>query len=111
MYARGYAYFDRMLPKLGLISDGKPQRQKASFFCLENDHWRIIGLDTGYGSIGLPLVEYIGQPSYALRSERIDWLRKVRPPPDHSPRGIILLAHHQYYFSYHYWQSEQAKPL
>jgi len=111
MYARGYAYFDRMLPKLGLISDGKPQRQKASFFCLENDHWRIIGLDTGYGSIGWPLVEYIVQPSCALRTEQIDWLRKVVQPRDDDSRGIILLSHHQYYSRYDYWYPKQAKQL
>jgi hypothetical protein len=69
MYARGYAYFDRMLPKLGPISDGKPRGQKASFFCLENDYWRIIALDTGYNSIGWPLVEYIVQPACELRPE------------------------------------------
>jgi len=57
MYARGYAYFDRMLPRLGLRTDGKPQGQKASYFCLENDHWRIIALDTGYDSIGWPFIE------------------------------------------------------
>ena len=54
MYARGFAYFDRMLPTLGLITNGKPLGQKASFFCLENEFWRIIALDTGYNSIGLP---------------------------------------------------------
>jgi hypothetical protein len=40
MYARGFAYFDRMLPALGLIANGKPLGQKASFFCLENEFWR-----------------------------------------------------------------------
>ena len=30
MYARGKAYFDLMLPKLGLINGGKPSGQKAS---------------------------------------------------------------------------------
>jgi hypothetical protein len=96
MYARGFAYFDRMLPTLGLIANGKSLGQKASFFCLENEYWRIIALDTGYGSIGLPLLEYVFQPSCALQSEQIDWLRKVvRPSPD-DKRGIILLTHHQY---------------
>jgi hypothetical protein len=56
MYARGYAYFDRMLPRLGPITNGKTHGQKASYFCLENQHWRIIALDTGYDSIGWPLL-------------------------------------------------------
>jgi hypothetical protein len=49
MYARGFAYFDRILPALGPMLHGKPCAQKASFFCLENEYWRIIGLDTAYG--------------------------------------------------------------
>jgi hypothetical protein len=60
MYALGgSAYFDRMLPTLGLIEGGFSQGQKASFFCLENEFWRVIALDTGYNSVGLPLLEYI----------------------------------------------------
>jgi Calcineurin-like phosphoesterase len=111
MYARGRAYFDRMLPKLGLISQGKPRGQGASFFCLENEHWRIIALDTGYSSIGWPLVEYFVQPACALRPEQIDWLRNVVRPRDDDPRGIILLTHHQYYSRYDYWYPQQARQL
>ena len=111
MYARGYAYFDRVLPKLGLMSDGKPLGQKASFFCLENNYWRIIGLDTGYNSIGWPIIEYVFRPDCALRPEEIEWVRKVvRPRPD-DPRGIILLTHHQYYSRYDFWYPKQAIQL
>lgn len=39
MYSGGYAYFDIALPRLG---------QDASYFCLENANFRLIGLDTGY---------------------------------------------------------------
>jgi hypothetical protein len=46
MYARGYGYFDLMLPRLGLNHAGVPNGQKASFFCLQNERWRIIGLDS-----------------------------------------------------------------
>lgn len=111
MYARGFAYFDRMLPKLGLISNGKPQGQKASFFCLENDHWRIIALDTGYNSIGWPLVEYFVQPACDLRPEQIAWLREIVRPRKDDPRGIILLTHHQYYSRFDDWYPNQAKQL
>ena len=64
MYARGFAYFDRILPTLGLVSHGKPCGQKASFFCLENEYWRIIGLDTAYDSVGWPLLEYFVRPAF-----------------------------------------------
>jgi hypothetical protein len=111
MYALGYAYFRNMLPALGLRKNGRPLGQKASFFCLENDHWRIIALDTGYNSIGWPVLEYIFQPSCALRPEQIDWLRNVVRPHKDDPRGIIILGHHQYYSRYDYWYPKQAKQL
>jgi Calcineurin-like phosphoesterase len=111
MYARGMAYFDRMLPALGVIIDGVRHRQKASFFCLENDYWRIIALDTGYNSLGWPIIEYFHEPACALRPEQIDWLRTVVRPRENDPRGIILLTHHQYYSRYDYWYPTQARQL
>ena len=56
MYALGYGYFDHILPKLGV--SGSPRGQRASYFCLENDHWRIIALDTSYNSVGAPILEH-----------------------------------------------------
>src|SRR6266478_4495208 len=101
MYALGEAYFEVFLPTLGLrpAPDVKPGGQKASFFCLENEFWRVIGLDTGYNSIGLPILEYIFSPSCKLRNEELQWLQsKVNPKAD--KRGLILLTHHQYCSSF-----------
>jgi hypothetical protein len=111
MYARGIAYFDRILPQCGLISNGKPLGQKTSFFCLENEHWRIIALDTGYDSIGWPLVEYVVQLACALVPEQIEWLRNVVFAKHDDPRGIILLTHHQYYSRYDDQYPKQAVQL
>ena len=111
MYARGFAYFDRMLPTLGLLANGKPLGQKASFFCLENKYWRFIALDTGYNSIGWPLLEYIIQPDCALRPEELDWLRNVVRPREDDPRGIVLLIHHQYFSRYDEWYTKQVDQL
>jgi hypothetical protein len=111
MYARGYAYFDRMLPRLGPITNGKTHGQKASYFCLENQYWRIIALDTGYDSIGWPLLEYVFQSACPLRPEQIDWLRTVVRPRADDPRGIILLTHHQYYSAYDNWYPRPARQL
>ncbi len=97
MYALGEAFFDVFLPALGLRPSpgSKPLGQKASFFCLENDFWRVIGLDTGYNSIGIPVLEYIFSPSCNLRKEELEWLQnKVNAKGD--KRGLILLTHHQY---------------
>ena len=97
MYALGYAYFDLMLPKLGVVAGGKPKGQRASFFCLENNHWRIIALDTGYNSIGWPIIDFFFTPRSALRPENIEWLRETVRPRKDDARGIILLTHHQYF--------------
>jgi hypothetical protein len=99
MYALGNAYFDLFLPTLGMRPSvgQKPSGQKASFFCLENEFWRIIGLDTGYNSLGVPVLEYLFSPSCSLRNEELEWLKdQVKIQGDPKERGIVLLTHHQY---------------
>ena len=94
MYSSGKSYFTELLPYMGVYAGpGTAQRQEASFFCLENDHWRIIGLDTGYTSL-TGWIGWIPNPSMRLRDEQLTWLRDtVRLGDDH--RGIIFLSHHQ----------------
>jgi hypothetical protein len=94
MYAQGKAFFTELLPELGLRG-GPPQR--ASYFCLRNDHWLVIGLDTGYYSVGLPVFEFIRKPDARLHDRLMDWLRQDVRLQDDRKRGIILLSHHQYY--------------
>lgn len=112
MYARGDAYFKQMLPTLGPIVNGEAQGQRASFFCLENDYWRIIALDTGYNSIGLPVLENIPffRPDCALRPELLAWIREAVRPRDDG-RGIVLLSHHQYFSRFDDWYPTPAKQL
>ena len=111
MYARGFGYFDRMLPQLGLLDNGRPRGQQASFFCLENEHWRIIAFDTGYNSIDWPIIEYLRTPPCALHPEEIAWVRDVVRPRADDPRGIILLSHHQVYSRYDDCYPRQAQQL
>lgn len=97
MYALGDAYFDVFLPTLGLRPSvgSDPGGQRASFFCLQNDFWRIIALDTGYNSVGIPILEYIFSPSCKLRKEELQWLQG-RLNWEGDTHGLILLTHHQY---------------
>jgi hypothetical protein len=104
MYAQGIAFFKELLPSLGIRnkSSGIYDGQKAGFFCLENEHWRILGLDTGYHSIGrIPLAELIFTPDCRLDDILIQWLReKVRLDDPDDKRGLLILTHHQYISSF-----------
>lgn len=100
MYARGIAFFRDLLPNMGLRnSTGKFEGQKAGYFCLENEHWRILGLDTGYHSVGkLPILEMIPKigPNCHFDQSLMDWLSKtVKLSDPADKRGIVILTHHQ----------------
>ena len=97
MYARGSAYFERLLPRLGLLG-GPPQR--ASFFCLENLHWRVVALDTAYNSVKWPMLEELPFWPFAAANEltaaQLRWLDELmRPGTDR--RGLVILTHHAPY--------------
>jgi hypothetical protein len=101
MYARGIAYFDALLPTLGMKIAGEVYSgQKAAFFCLENKYWRILGLDTGYHSIGkVPVLEMIPwfAPDCRFPDEMMDWLNNtVRPKDPERKKATLVLTHHQY---------------
>jgi Calcineurin-like phosphoesterase len=106
MYARGISFFRDLLPKLGqklpelgLRENDHFHGQQAGYFCLQNEHWRILALDTGYNSIGFPILELIPSlsPNCHFESSLIAWLRdtvRLDNPDDH--RSLVILTHHQF---------------
>ena len=56
MYGGGGSYFTAVLD---YCETGDRGPQRASYFCLESEHWRILGLDTGYNSVGLPVLGWV----------------------------------------------------
>ena len=100
MYARGEAFFEHLLPTLGIKTiNGNYDGQKAGFFCLENDYWRILGLDTGYHSIGIPIIEFLPfcSPDARLDKILVNWLKEtVRLGDPNDKRGLVILTHHQF---------------
>lgn len=76
LYAGGQPFYD-LLDKIG---------QKGSFFCLRNNHWQLIGLDTA-------LHDQLGGPPTSLEPSELEWLRdKVQ---NAGGRRTVLLSHHQ----------------
>jgi hypothetical protein len=98
MYSSGRYYFTQLLPYMGVYKGEHTNQQEASFFCLENDYWRIIGLDTGYNS----LRGFFGikaNPNLKLHPWQLDWLRET-VQLNNDKKGIILLSHHQYFSAF-----------
>jgi hypothetical protein len=73
MYAGGYGYFDQTLVQFD---------QAASYFALHNDHFVILGLDTGY-------------KEKDLHGDQADWVQAQAAAA--GGRKVILLSHHQPY--------------
>jgi hypothetical protein len=125
MYANGTGYYKNVLPKMGLrVSHSEwGEGQWASFFCLENDYWRIIAIDTAYNSAGFDWgrVPLIGRskwlrkgthlkPSCRLPDPLVKWLTST-VNPDGDQRGLILLSHHGCYSAFSEWYQIPAKQL
>lgn len=108
MYSNGNAFFQHLLPAMYIQQGDLRKTQQAGFFCLENKYWRIIGLDTGYTSVGRPFVEILSPPDCHLRKEQIDWLRDVvKIGSTEDKRGLLFLSHHPYISAF---REDYARP-
>jgi hypothetical protein len=93
MMAGGYGIYERTMPHLG---------QDTSYFVLENSHWRVVALDTGYTAwrnpITIGLFEHVLKKFKLFRGlnhAHMRWLREVAFKDANDPRPVILLSHHQ----------------
>ncbi|MGH8620913.1 MAG: metallophosphoesterase family protein [Burkholderiales bacterium] len=120
MYSGGKAYFHALRQKtrplfnekgeqvgekpgkLTYAVEGQPERlpQDVSYFCLENDHWRVVALDTGYYAKTFPFLELFDTQLIKLHSAIRQWLKQVvfADPTDRRP--VILLSHHEWFSAY-----------
>ncbi len=80
MYSGGYGLFDVTLPEFAAKSTLFHQR--STCFAIQNDHYLIVGLDTGY-------VEH------DLANGQVEWLRRMIGRA--GQRRVILVSHHQPY--------------
>jgi hypothetical protein len=79
MYSGGEAYFNVVLKAFG---------QPQPFFCLENQYWRLIGLDTAYAG-GRLKPQSADDPIASQWNWLIDLLKNGKK------RANIFLTHHQ----------------
>ena len=75
MYSGGYGYFDGTLPRFS---------QEASYFCLANEDWQLIGIDSGYEDHG-------------LQDPQKEWLAAQL---QRQGTKNVLLSHHQLFSPY-----------
>jgi hypothetical protein len=97
MHANGNGYFQKFLPTLGTSgSQGQiNKRQAASFFCLRNEHWMLIAIDTGYNSAG-----YSSMFSKCkLENALLVWLEDYVRPREFRGAAIII-GHHPYFSAF-----------
>lgn len=114
MYANGGGYFDVFLPRLGLCVNGKMTGQQTSFFCLQNSNWRILAIDTGYNSLGVPVLGQIPLinkipgigADCKLPDPLVEWLKSIVLTTQDN-RGLVLMSHHQYVSGF---EGEYHKP-
>lgn len=108
MYSGGQAYFKTFLTKLGLLNAAQvvEDPQSASYFCLEAEHWLILGLDTGYHSGGLPAFAAIPgvnaipflNVDARFDDKMIAWLKQTIQrlrDSGSADKSVLLLTHHQ----------------
>ena len=86
MYSGGAGYFDTALDTL---------KQETSYFCVETDYWRILGLDSGYYSGIFPLLEKFWRSKIRLDDHILQWLKSVVFADPSDRRPVIVLTHHQ----------------
>ena len=94
MYTGGEAFFEVVLPAFG---------QPQPFFCLEDEHWRLIGLDTAY--LGGRL-----KPTDSNDPMIVQWNWLVTLLKNGPKKANIFLSHHQP-VSAHAQEYEDSKTL
>lgn len=78
MYSGGFGYYDFLLKDPRFMAQAG-----SSFFCLENQRWKIFGLDSSWDDAG-------------LKDPQAEWVR-ARMDPN---KKTMLLTHHQPFSSY-----------
>ena len=101
MYSGGRPYFGALKALTHVINGQREaQPQDVSYFCLQNDCWRILAIDTGYYAKSFPVLELFDTHLIKLHGAIRTWLKEVvfKDPDDRRP--VILLSHHEWFSAY-----------
>lgn len=101
MYSGGRAYFEALkTEKLSYEVGGVRRPQTVSYFCLQNEHWRVLGIDTAYYARRFPFLELVDTHLIKLHRAIETWLEEVVFSDAADRRPVILLSHHEWFSSY-----------
>ena len=90
MVSGGFGLIEHALPAL---------HQKTTYFALENAHWRIVALDSGYTQPHNGILQFVQNFkqdwTLGITSDQQQWLAECvfKDPGDKRP--VVLLSHHQ----------------
>jgi 3',5'-cyclic AMP phosphodiesterase CpdA len=87
MYYGGEGYYETCLSDPRFHAQRSPDGKPTSIFELENEHWRILGLDTGWVDVG-------------LWPEQKKWLRSAILDAAGKNQSVLLLSHHQLFSAF-----------
>ena len=71
-----------------------------SYFCLQNDYWRILAIDTGYYAKSFPILELFDTSFIKLHEDIRTWLNDVVFKDSNDRRPVLLLSHHEWFSAY-----------
>jgi hypothetical protein len=114
MYSGGRAYFSALKQEpLAYVIKGqsKVRPQTVSYFCLQNDYWRILAIDTGYFSKSFPVLELFDTYLIKLHRAIQKWMKEVVFKDPNDRRPVILLSHHEWFSAFDSEYRRMAKPL
>lgn len=108
MFSSGYPYLAMITNPLRGFGSCTPGTndytgQESPNFCLYNDHWILLGLDTGYQSLNRGILQLNPtNENLKLPDSVVDWVcQKVKNLPGEKRRAMIVLSHHQYITAFH----------
>jgi len=95
-YSGGWGFFTHLLVDPLFRHQQSPDGKATSIFELANDHWRILGLDTGW-------------LDWDLTPEEVQWVTTSLRDARTSGQHVMVLSHHQPWSAF--MSPDQSTPL